>query len=185
MDFNGVQSRADTPVESFPTGYERRNFLEPLLTARRIELIGWSGFDPVFQHTGEEFARGVADIDNLLCDGKLKSAGLRAIVLAKDDTLHGDTRPIDRVVALLKVENWWESCIDNGVLRNAADSETYGPVRNFIDRREGEMSERIRSHTTNDFVHQQDGHEDWGGDFGQYQYLGYSFDYAESNGGAY
>lgn len=147
---------------------EETGFLEPLDSVSGITHIGWfSDVEPVFQLTGRQSARAVAvEIADMAQNGEMESAGLRGFVVPKETVIESISDMFSVAVVIVKVENWWDNCLPNGVLNDQSAIESH------IREREQEMSERMRSKFS-DGCFEIDGHSVFGGPYGQYQFVGW------------
>lgn len=145
---------------------EESGFLEPLEDTSGIEHTGWfSTVEPVFQLCDGHSNQAVADeIAKRARNGDMESAGLRGFVIS--ESVSEVTDIFDSAVVIVKIENWWESCLPNSILDNQGD------IRRYIEDSESEMSSRLQSHFDSG-VFELDTHSRFGGDFGQYQFTGW------------
>jgi len=147
---------------------EERGFLEPLDSVSGIRHIGWfSDVEPVFQLCGERSARDVAvAIADMARNGELESAGLRGFVVPESVSVGSIDDLFSVAVVIIKVENWWDNCLPNGILNDQA------AINSHIREREQEMSERLQSKFSNGCF-EIDDHSVFGGSYGQYQFVGW------------
>lgn len=148
---------------------EESGFLDPLDSVNGIEHVGWfSTVEPIFQVDKSVSIQAVAvEIASLVKNGQMESAGLRGFIVPADSSLREVIDIFSETVVIVKIENWWDSCIPNQHL----DSQE--AIEGYIEESESEMSERLRSCFTTSVI-EVDAHSDYSGDFGQYQFVGWN-----------
>lgn len=155
--------------ESMLTGnIEETGFLRPLDSVSGMEHIGWfNTTEPIFRLNEGVSAREVAvAIADCARNGEMESAGLRAFVVPSSYEAESISDVFDAAVVLVKIENWWDNCLPNGIV-----GDTHA-VKDYIAEREAEMSDRVRSNLSSPTI-EIDDHAVFGGGYGQYQFVGW------------
>lgn len=150
---------------------EESGFLRPLDAVSGIEHIGWfNTVEPVFRLVDGASVNVVGkDIQSRVRNGEFDSAGLRGFVVPEGMEA-GEVRDIfSDAVLMVKVENWWRSCVPNRLQEEAE-------IQEYIAEREEKMRGKLSGRFSGGAI--LDRHANISvaggsldGSYGQYQYV--------------